>query len=93
MPTHRALSAQCNTHTQSHNTHALPSPSSNTTTPLSPPPPHPRPPAETADDVLVEVELPFWIDAEDVCVRFGEARLEVEVHNTMRLHRTYWRST
>jgi hypothetical protein len=42
--------------------------------------------------VLLEAELPFWIDAEDVCVRFGPRELLVGVRNTLHLRRTYWRN-
>ncbi|PSC71468.1 heat shock [Micractinium conductrix] len=48
---------------------------------------------ETEDDVLLELELPFWIDAEDCRVEFGERQLSVDVRNTLRLERTYWRNS
>ncbi|KAI7845861.1 hypothetical protein COHA_000595 [Chlorella ohadii] len=49
--------------------------------------------SETQDDVIMEIELPFWIDPEDVSVRFGERELAVAVRNTLHLRRTYWRNT
>lgn len=42
--------------------------------------------------MLLELELPFWIDAEDCRVEFGERQLSVDVRNTLRLERTYWRN-
>jgi len=44
------------------------------------------------EDVVLHMELPFWIDPEDVYVRFGEEELEVHVRNTLHLRRTYWRN-
>lgn len=44
------------------------------------------------DDVSLNIELPFWIDPEDVRVHFGERELGVQVRNTMHLRRTYWRN-
>lgn len=49
-------------------------------------------PAETDDDVVLEFVLPFWIEAEDVHVEFGEQELVVEVSNTLLVRRTYWRN-
>lgn len=48
--------------------------------------------ADTESDVLLEVELPFWIDPEDVNVRFTENELVASVRNTLNLRRTYWRN-
>ena len=47
---------------------------------------------EGEEEVLVQVELPFWIDPGDVLVDIDERRLRVEVKNTLRLERRYWRS-
>ncbi|KAL4457675.1 hypothetical protein ABPG75_012540 [Micractinium tetrahymenae] len=49
--------------------------------------------SETEDDVLLELELPFWIEREDVAVDFGHDRLRVGVRNTLQLARTYWRNS
>jgi hypothetical protein len=40
--------------------------------------------------VIVEVELPFWIDNDDIQVSIGERQLDVTVRNTLHLRRTYW---
>lgn len=47
---------------------------------------------ETEEDAMVQIELPFWIDTEDVRVEFGATVLSVEVRNTMNVQRTYWRN-
>eukprot|EP00887_Chlorella_sp_A99_P002814 scaffold6.g2814.t1 len=47
---------------------------------------------ENADDVVLELTLPFWIEAEDVRVDVGERELDVAVRNTLRVRRTYWRN-
>lgn len=59
--------------------------------PLAQPAGPPSCAAETQDDVLLELELPFWIEREDVAVEFGREQLRVGVHNTLQLMRTYWR--
>lgn len=46
--------------------------------------------AESADDVLLEIQVPFWIDADDVRVDIGEQQLHVYVRNTYCFCRTYW---
>ena len=46
--------------------------------------------AETNDDVLLEVQVPFWIEASDVHVDIGEQQLQVSVRNTLCFCRTYW---
>lgn len=48
--------------------------------------------AEAEDDLLLELELPFWIEHDAVGVAFGERQLAVDVRNTLRLRRTYWRN-
>ncbi|KAL4442949.1 hypothetical protein ABPG77_008440 [Micractinium sp. CCAP 211/92] len=48
---------------------------------------------ETQDDVLLELELPFWIEQEDVSVQFGADRLRVGVRNTLQLARSFWRNS
>ena len=42
--------------------------------------------------MILEVELPFWIDADDVAVEFGERQLALTVRNTLHVRRTYWRN-
>lgn len=46
--------------------------------------------ADTEDDLLLEAELPFWIEGDDVTVDFGERHLAVTVRNGLHLRRTYW---
>ena len=47
---------------------------------------------ETEDGLILELELPFWIDPEDVAVEFGERQLALTVRNTAHVRRTYWRN-
>jgi hypothetical protein len=42
--------------------------------------------------LILELELPFWIDPEDVAVEFGERQLALTVRNTAHVRRTYWRN-
>jgi len=48
--------------------------------------------AEDKDNVILEVELPFWIEAEDVDVSIGSHHLLVRVKNQLSLSKTYWRN-
>lgn len=49
--------------------------------------------AEAEEDVVLEAELPFWIEADDVSVAFGEQQLAVDVRGgALSLRRTYWRN-
>ena len=47
---------------------------------------------ESEEDVQLELQVPFWIDANDVRVDIGEHQLKVSVRNTFRFSRTYWMS-
>lgn len=47
---------------------------------------------ESSADTTVEIELPFWIDHDDVRVKITAADIEVDVRNTLRLKRTFWRN-
>ena len=47
---------------------------------------------ESTDEVVFELEVPFWIDAEDVDVRVTLTHLEVNVRNQYRIKRTFWRN-
>ena len=47
---------------------------------------------ETDEDAIVQIELPFWIDPEDVKVDVGDLELSVRVRNTLNLKRTYWQN-
>lgn len=48
---------------------------------------------ETDEDAIVQLELPFWIDADDVEVDITEYAMEIRVKNTVNLRRQYWRNT
>lgn len=48
---------------------------------------------EGDDDVILQIELPFWIDDNDVRVRIDEHQLVVNVRGSLHFHRTYWRNT
>ena len=39
----------------------------------------------------MEVNLPHWIDTEDITVDITEDTLGVHVHNTLSFQRSYWR--
>jgi len=47
---------------------------------------------ETDDDVMMDIELPFWIDASDVRVSINSSGVSIEVRNTLSIQRTYWRN-
>lgn len=47
---------------------------------------------EGEDDVVMHVELPFWIDSEDVKVTVGDHAIDIRVRNTLHVRRDYWRS-
>ena len=47
-------------------------------------------PAESDADVMLEVELPFWIEAEDVRVQIAPDSLHVGVRNELNLQRSCW---
>lgn len=54
-----------------------------------------RPPYEqfdSDDDVLLNFEVPFWIDADDVRVDITEEGIIVEVRNELFVKRTFWRN-
>lgn len=48
--------------------------------------------AESEEDVQLELQVPFWIDANDVHIDIGEHQLQVSVRNTFCFSRTYWTS-
>lgn len=47
---------------------------------------------ENADDVIFELDVPFWIDAEDVDVRITDRHLTVRVRNEYDVRREFWRN-
>ena len=47
---------------------------------------------ETGDDVTIEIDLPFWIDASDIYVNITSLSITVDVRNTLSIRRTYWRN-
>ena len=48
--------------------------------------------AESDTDVLLEVDLPFWIYPDDVSVRILPDQLHITVRNELSLTRTYWQN-
>lgn len=46
--------------------------------------------AESDDSVTMDLELPFWTEAEDVAVDFQPCSIDVQVRNGPSLHRTCW---
>ena len=48
--------------------------------------------AETDSEVMLEFELPFWIEEEDVDVRITDTGLTICVQNELSFQRTYWRN-
>lgn len=48
--------------------------------------------AESEEDVQLELQVPFWIDANDVHIDIEEHQLRVSVRNTFCFSRTYWTS-
>lgn len=48
--------------------------------------------AESEGDVMLEFELPFWIEEGDVDVQITETSLTVAVRNELDFQRTYWRN-
>lgn len=47
---------------------------------------------DSVDDVLLNFEVPFWIDVDDVRVDITEESIEVEVRNEVLVKRTFWRN-
>lgn len=47
---------------------------------------------ETDDEAILHIELPFWIDTEDVRVDIDEAGISIAVRGSLYLRRTYWRN-
>jgi HSP20 family molecular chaperone IbpA len=48
--------------------------------------------SEGEDDVVVELPLPFWTEAEDVRVDVGASQMRVRVRGGADICRTYWRN-
>ena len=48
--------------------------------------------AESDNDVLLEVDLPFWIHPEDITVAILLDRLRIAVCNELDLTRVYWQN-
>lgn len=45
---------------------------------------------DTDDEVLLELKVPFWIDAEDVHVEFSKTKVEIWVRNHLYVARSFW---
>ncbi|KAK9831834.1 hypothetical protein WJX81_000048 [Elliptochloris bilobata] len=48
--------------------------------------------AESNDDVVMELVLPFWTDPEDVSVHIAAKGVSIRVRGSLDLRRTYWRN-
>ena len=46
---------------------------------------------ETEEEVILEFELPFWIDKDDCRVSIDSEKIRVRVRGEINLSRTYWR--
>eukprot|EP00889_Picochlorum_renovo_P000169 jgi/Picre1/27199/NNA_000168.t1 len=46
---------------------------------------------EGEDDVILQIELPFWIEPEDVAVDITEHGIDVMVKNCAHVARQFWR--
>ena len=47
---------------------------------------------ETAEDCIIEVTLPFWTEAEDVCTEITTFGISVKTRSGMTIDRTFWRN-
>ena len=47
---------------------------------------------EGEDDVILQIEVPFWIDPDDVSVEIDELGIDVKVRNDASVKRTFWRN-
>lgn len=47
---------------------------------------------ETVDDAILQIELPFWIDPEDVMIDINSEGISANVRGSLQLRRTYWRN-
>ncbi|MEW5319838.1 MAG: hypothetical protein WDW38_010963 [Sanguina aurantia] len=48
---------------------------------------------QTAEEAVLEVQVPFWIDKDDVSCVVDEAGLKLGVRNNLWLHRTFWKDS
>ena len=42
--------------------------------------------------MILQTEVPFWIDPDDVSVEIGEKGIDVKVRNNASVKRTFWRN-
>lgn len=47
---------------------------------------------EGEDDVILQIEIPFWIEPEDVAVEITEHEIDVMVKNCRHVARQFWRN-
>ena len=47
---------------------------------------------ESTDDVVMELDTPFWTDPEDVSVDIKDCDVSVNVRGSLDMRRTYWRN-
>ncbi len=52
----------------------------------------PRARAEGDDDAVLELDLPFWTEPEDVAVAITDQALRIAVRGALELRRAYWRN-
>jgi len=48
--------------------------------------------SESTDDVVMEIQLPFWIDTEDCKVDITKEGITIDVRNQLNIKRTFWRN-
>jgi HSP20 family molecular chaperone IbpA len=48
--------------------------------------------AESDDDAVLELDLPFWTEPEDVAVAITGQALRIAVRGALELRRAYWRN-
>ena len=49
--------------------------------------------AESETDNILEIKVPFWIDAEDIFIKISPNSIYVDVRNELDLQRTCWQNT
>lgn len=47
---------------------------------------------ESNDDVVLELDMPFWTDPEDVSVDIKDCDMSVHVRGSLDMRRSYWRN-
>lgn len=47
--------------------------------------------AEMDDEVVLEVELPFWTEPQDVDVTIDSGSIKIDVRTSYYIERTFWK--